>query len=119
MSVSIYYCAERKKPLSTEENSEISAVINKFSDSYPYKDSEEDFCVYEYDSAQPEVIFNGSTKLPLSDAFGETVDAVMHWADCLSDIRRILSDANWAVNMDDTALIWDDKKGWQLEGLDL
>jgi hypothetical protein len=78
MSVSIYYSAERKSPLSAEENKKVSEIINEYSDSYPYKDTEEDFYLYEYDPSEPEVIFNGCTKLPLSDDFEPTIIAVMH-----------------------------------------
>lgn len=114
MSVSIYYSADRKKVLSVEENKKIESVIEQYSDSYPYKGIEEDFCVYHYDLSTPEVIFNGSTKLPLSDDIEETMTAVMHWAECLSDIRRLVPDAEWSVNMDDMDLIWDEENGWQL-----
>ena len=114
MSVSIYYSAERKNPLSADENKKIGEVIEEYSNSYPYKDTEEDLYVYEYDKSEPEVVFRGSTKLPLSDNIEETIIAVTHWAACLSDIRRIVSDAQWEVNMDDTYLLWDDIDGWQL-----
>jgi hypothetical protein len=32
----------------------------------------------------------------------------------LSAIRRIVPDAEWQVNMDDTDLKWDEEEGWQL-----
>lgn len=114
MGVSIYYSAERGNPLSEEENQKVQAIIEEYSNSYPYKDEAEDFYVYDYDDSEPKVIFYGSTKLPLSNNIEETIIAVIHWAACLSDIRRAIPDAQWDVNMDDTDLIWDDSEGWQL-----
>ena len=114
MSISIYYSAERQIPLSENENEKIEQLIEEYSESYTYKDTQESFYLYDYDEDEPEVIFNGSTKLPLSDNFEETIIAVLHWAECLSEIRRIVPGASWSVNMDDTDFIWSDEDGWQL-----
>lgn len=114
MSVSIYYSAKRKGILSEYENKIIGTVIKKYSESYSYKDMAEDFCVYDYHTSEPEVIFRGSTKLPLSDNLEETIIAIQHWAACLSEIRRLVSDAQWSVNVDDEVLIWDEKDGWDI-----
>lgn len=36
-----------------------------------------------------------------------------HWVECLNRIRReVLADALWSVQIEDDALLWDDKHGW-------
>ncbi|MDR2924371.1 MAG: hypothetical protein LBU76_00155 [Azoarcus sp.] len=113
MGISIYYTAERSYPLTDEENKLIEAIVKKYDEGKKFKKGE-DFCVYEYDSEEPEVIFNGSTGLPMSFNPMNTVKACLYWVDCLTEIRNIVKDANWSVNMDDTELEWDEEEGWQL-----
>ena len=55
--------------------------------------------MYEYDSSDTEVIFNGGIKLPLAVFFVDIITAVMYWVECLSDARRIVSNAQWHVHM--------------------
>jgi hypothetical protein len=43
-----------------------------------------------------------------------TVKGCMYWAKCLTEIRNIVKDAEWSVQMDETELEWDEKEGWQL-----
>ena len=39
-----------------------------------------------------------------------------HWADCLTDIRRVLEDAVWQVFLGGQLLAWDEDDGWLLPG---
>ena len=122
MGISIYYDARRKYPLTEEENKIVSDIINKYDKEKRFKKGE-DFCVYEYDTDEPETIFSGATGLPMStlnpmltvtDAEQFFFAACLYWAKCLTEIKDIVKDAEWSVNIDDTYLIWDEKEGWQL-----
>ena len=117
MGMSIYYSAERKNPLSNEENKKINAIVEEYSISYPYKDIEEDFDVYKYDDSEPNVIFNGSTRLPWTP--DDLNIALTHWVACLSDVTRVISTAQWTVNVDDVYMIWDEVNGWQFPPIDI
>ena len=127
MGISIYYNAKRKYPLTEEENKFVNDVINKYNKEKKLKINEDifvdDFCVYEYDKDEPETIFSGATGLPMStlnpmltvtDAEQLFFAACLYWAKCLTEIKDIVKDAEWSVNIDDTYLIWDEKEGWQL-----
>ena len=114
MGVSIYYVAKRDKQLAIEEEQEIKTVINNYNESFPHGDTGESFCVYEADNEKTEVVFEGSTRLPLSDALEETMGAISHWSACLSEIRRVIPNAEWSVQLDDTDFFWDDETGWSL-----
>ena len=114
MGISIYYDARRKYPLTEEENKLVNDIINKYDKEKKFKKGE-DFCVYEYDTDEPETIFSGATGLPMSMSNPMlTVTACLYWAKCLTEIKHIIKNAEWSVNMDDTDLVWDEKEGWQL-----
>ncbi|NBV22060.1 MAG: hypothetical protein EBS05_09095 [Proteobacteria bacterium] len=113
MSVSIYYEAKRKQPLTASERAAIEAITQRFSvddqiESYIRSGQGlnwESFCLYDEPTA-PDIIFEGATKLP-----DNTQDAmwmgVQHWCAALSEMRRAVPDAAWRVAVDDHKMTWD------------
>ena len=111
MGISIYYDAVREYKLTDEENSIIETIIEKYNSKKDKKS--EDFCVYDYDPEDPKIIFNGSTGLPMNNPM-RTVKSCIFWAECLTEIRKVVKNTTWCVQLDDTELKWDEKEGWQL-----
>ena len=116
MGVSVYYTCRRNYILTDSEGQEITAIIDKYNLGFKMKDIGETFCVYDYERDEPTVIFAGSTKLPFSDDFEDTLHALFYWLTCLTDIRRSISNGDWHVHLDDTDAIWDEETGWQMPG---
>ncbi len=118
MSISIYYTAKRSNKLSNQEQETISCLISRYSKEFNQMTSQvcsevgyngESFCVYDSKaSTEPDVIFEGATKLP-DHSPEELWEAVQHWSALLSQIRRIIPDAEWYVHLDDHDLVWDEK----------
>jgi hypothetical protein len=117
VGVSIYYTASRPEMLSPVERSAVESVITR----YPLdvliaecgvaegEFTGEDFCVYPTDAeAEPGVVFEGATKLPLhsEDAFWA---AVQYWCRLLSELRRVMPGTSWRVHVDDHYIAWDEK----------
>ena len=119
MSVSITYQAQRPDKLTANEQSEIETLISSMSvddkiEAYlagATPDGQggglnwESFTVYEPE-AESSVVFEGSTKLP-----DNTDDAlwigVQHWCELLTQIRRVINDAQWHVAVHDHPITWD------------
>jgi hypothetical protein len=114
VGVSIYYTASRAQPLSSVEQAAIDAVVAR----YPVEEllaecgvaeeeyNGEGFCVYSTeDPAEPGVVFEGATKLPLctEDAFWA---ALQYWCRLLSEVRRVVPGATWQVHVDDHDIAW-------------
>jgi len=114
MGVSVYYTCHRVTALTSNEQQEIQAIIDRYNDSFEWDDLGESFSVYDPDSDRPTEIFVGSTKLPLSDNFEDMMQALFHWLDCLTEIRRAIAGGDWHVHLDDTDAIWDEEQGWQM-----
>ena len=114
MGVSIYYSCERDHKLTSGEELALAAIIDKYNAEFELKDIGETFYVYDYDQAEPTVIFSGSTKLPFSDDFEDSIDALFYWLACLTEVRRSISDGDWHVHLDDTDVIWHEELGWQM-----
>ena len=115
MGVSLYYELKRSALLTEKENSGIADIINRYNESFELKDKGEDFCVYDYDESEPEIIFRGATKLPYTENPDDMIDACMHWVECLSEIRLVIQGGSWSLNLDDMELLWDEDSGfWQL-----
>lgn len=118
MSISIYYTAKRSNKLSNQEQETISCLISRYSKEFNQMTSQvcpevgyngELFCVYDSKaSTEPDVIFEGVTKLP-DHSPEELWEAVKHWSALLSQIRPIIPDAEWYVHLDDYGLVWDEK----------
>ena len=115
MSVSIYYLARRDTPLNESEEKRIAVVVGGYSVAAEIEEygrtgsgwSGEDFGLYEAPFDAPDTVVEGSTKLPLDseEAFEE---AVRHWCRALSELRRIIPDADWHVHIDDYTIEWDE-----------
>ncbi|MFD2330797.1 hypothetical protein ACFSR7_16210 [Cohnella sp. GCM10020058] len=114
MGVSVYYTCMRNHSLTNSEEQEITDIIDKYNAGFEMKDIGETFCVYDYDQDKPTVIFAGSTMLPFSDDFEDTLHALFYWLTCLTDIRRSISNGDWHVHLDDTDAIWDEETGWKM-----
>ena len=113
MSISIYYSAIRQLPLSTEERTTIETVvllspietlIAVCGDDF----NGEDFCIYQTTDHDIEsgVLFEGATKLP-SNSMESFWLAIQYWCKLLSEIRRVLPDANWNIHIDNCNIPWD------------
>jgi hypothetical protein len=65
----------------------------------------ESFCTY--DELESGIIFQGATQLP-----DNTRDAILigveHWCEALTEIRRVLNDAEWYVSVDDHKIQWNE-----------
>lgn len=115
MSISIYYEARRASRLSADEQASISDVESKFSIDKHLEENDrtgagynwESFCIY--DPSRPTdagVIFEGATKLP-DNSENAVWDGLRHWCAALTEIRRIIPDAEWRVHVDDHDIHWD------------
>jgi hypothetical protein len=115
MSISIYYRASRARPLKPAERGAVEAALHRFPvealvEEHSSKGEDfngEAFCVYDPDEpSEPGVVFEGATKLPSNseEAFWA---AIQHWCQLLTEIRRIIPDADWHVHIDDHDIWWD------------
>lgn len=126
MSISLYYDAKRDRPLSDEEIRRVEAIVADFDKSAEIQRYEasgkglnwESFTLYDAEPLRDGQVLAGATKLPDNKAFALHKGAC-HWVGCLNRIRReVLADAVWSVQLDDKALLWDDKSGWHDEASD-
>lgn len=120
MGFSIYYTAKRDTPLTPIEVQRIDAIVQSFEvtaeiERYAHSGKGfnwESFARYEKSRLAGEEVLSGATALPDNKPFAMHKGA-RHWVDCLNRIRReALSDAKWSVQIEDDALLWDDKHGW-------
>lgn len=109
MSIVLSYRALRDEPLSADEAAAIDIVIARYQSDFEYREAADAFTVSPSDPTASEVIFSGTVILPADDA-----ESSSYWMCCLTDIRRILEDADWYVSQGDTALDWDEDDGWML-----
>jgi len=114
MGISIYYEACRPGGMTERERQAIEVIVSRYSvedriEEY-YRTSSgwngEDFCLYEPPFDSPDTILEGATRLPDQDEEVFWV-AVRHWCEALSEIRRLLPDAEWHVHVDDLDIFWD------------
>jgi len=102
MSVSLYYTAKRESPISKQEKDACQRVIEHYISEYPLGDIYESFCVYDLQETFTEnVIFDGSTKLPLDEGEEHSFKVLDYWADCLQEIIDLLPNAQWDIHVDD------------------
>lgn len=118
MGMSIYYAASRNQPLSPGERVTIERMIAAYSirDQVEHYSQTheghngEDFDVYDSNRpTTPDAVFEGATRLPdtSEDALWEVLQ---HWCELLSEIRRVLPNASWRVNVDDHDIVWDESR---------
>ena len=118
MSIVLSYRALRDEPLSADEAAAIDIVIARYQSDFEYREAADAFTVNPSDPNASEVIFSG-TVCPLGKLLsGSSTERICRrkndWMCCLTDIRRILEDADWTVSQGDTALDWDEDDGWML-----
>lgn len=114
MGISIYYEARRTAGLTDREREAVDEVVRRYSVEDRIEESNrtgygwngEDFCLYEQPFDSPGTILEGATRLPDQDEDIFWV-AVQHWCEALSEIRRLLPDAEWHVHVDDLDIFWD------------
>jgi hypothetical protein len=114
LSISIYYAAVRSQSLTINEQSaietiearyQIEALIAKCGITNSEFDGEA-FCIYEPNNETGlEVIFEGSTKLPLY-SLETTWVAIEYWCKLLSEVRQLLPNTTWRVHVDDREIVW-------------
>jgi len=118
MGISIYYTVKRDTPLSAKEREDIKSVV----DAYAVEDRIDQYLAtgqgpnwqsfFIYDPSvptEPGVVFEGATGLPdnSDDAYKMGVE---HFRAALSKIRRVISNAQWLVHIDDCTIKWDEQK---------
>jgi hypothetical protein len=119
MSVSIYYSARREQPLTRHEQSAIERLRASYSISGQVEryvrtrqgHNGENFCVYDPGKPTgPGIIFEGATKLP-DNGEDAVWELLQHWCKLLSEVRRVVPNAEWHVDVDDHDIPWDDRAG--------
>jgi len=116
MSISIYYTARRSTPINEAERTQIAAIeqqhaVERHIEEY-HQTGEghnwESFCVYDpNDPSEPDVVFEGATKLP-DNSEDAVWEGLQHWCAALTEIRKVIPDADWHVHVDDHDIQWDD-----------
>ena len=121
MSMDIYYTARRKTPLSAEEETKIHEIMDKYWKKYPRKEEYEGPGTFGWSEEDGDAIYSGNLRVPLefmsSDAEDENYKVMKefmdYWLKFLSDITRVLSDAEWDAQFEDLPLIWEEENGWR------
>ncbi|HTU16416.1 MAG TPA: hypothetical protein VMG10_00010 [Gemmataceae bacterium] len=115
MGISLYYQARRERPLSPDERAAIDSVVARYPVEAliagvsvpPEEYNGEAFVVYPAETCTvPGIVFEGATKLPTNSEEAFWV-AVQFWCQLLTEVRQLLSDAEWAVQIDDHDIWWD------------
>ncbi len=114
MGVSYYYSARREAPLSESERKAIAEVEKRYAvedriERYAHTGAGpnwESFCIYDSPTA-PNMIFEGATRLP-DNSEEHLLEGLKHWTEALSEIRRIVPNAEWSVTIDDVEIPWDE-----------
>ncbi|MFF9350789.1 hypothetical protein [Streptomyces sp. NPDC014734] len=115
MSVSVYYSAGRAEPLTGSEISAVERVVTTRAASFPY-DDEENLYLYDADGDdRGDEVLAGSTKLPTDP--DRWIPVIAHVLGSVTELRRIVADAEWHVHVDDVDVPWDESEGYVLPGL--
>ena len=114
MGVSLYYTAERSTLLTQQEQEKVASIVNEYNDKFEHADDAETFDLYAYDDSESDVILAGATKVPSSIDIEVLMYSINHWLHCLTEIRLVVSDAEWHVHVDNTDAVWIDDK-WHME----
>jgi hypothetical protein len=119
MSISIYYTAYRKNPLTPEERVFVNELVGRYAIEDQIIERERtgegynwtSFCVYDpTDATELGVIFEGATQLP-DNSEDAVWQGLQHWCQLLSEIRQAVHGASWRVSVDDHEILWDEKLG--------
>ena len=115
MSISIYYTARRSLSLTDSEHAQISTIEKNFAVEDQIEEyvktgigyNWESFCIYDpNDPTEPDIVFEGATKLP-DNSEHAIWNGLQHWCAALTEIRKVISDADWKVHMEDREIQWD------------
>lgn len=117
MGASLYYRAVRTAPLTAAERADVAAAIERYpledllmalglADEFDYRGER----FSHWKSTRSDVVFDGSTRIPASDAQTLRPRILKHWCGLLAEIRRILPGAAWRVHVEDADLAWDEAK---------
>lgn len=110
MSVSIYYSCELVNYLTDKQILFVNNIIDKYNKDFPFEISSEDFGFYK------KIEFNktieGAIKLPSVEDY--ILDVLFYWLECLTELRKIIPNGSWSVNLDDTVMEWHNSEGWKL-----
>lgn len=122
MSISIYYQALRKSPLSKAEVDNLIIIVEKYSVDFRIEEFLRTGIGLNWESFDFQtnvspggmfskgVVFEGATKLPDNIA-NATWEGVQHWCVCLSELRRALPDCDWHVTVENHAIQWRSSSG--------
>lgn len=119
-SISIYFTARRAKRPSTAERKKVARIVAKYAvedqiDEYNRTGEGynwESFFIYDpNDPSEPDVIFEGATGLP-NNSEDAVWEGLQHWCAALTEIRRVLSDADWDVHVNDHEIVWVEESGY-------
>jgi hypothetical protein len=114
MSVSLYYQARRRTPLTQAEAAEVERIAAAHRRSFPYE-YEESLSFWGEGGREPDELLAGSTKMP-SD-MGRVIPVIARVLDSLTELRRALTGAEWRVHLDDLDVPWDEDEGYALPGM--
>ncbi len=114
MSVSLYYTARRKQPITLQEQNRCNEIAEQYDQKYPFGELYEGFCIYDLEKDQSEseedVILSGATKLPPDVDAEACMDILGWWLECLEEIVAVLTGAQWEVNLDDLSFEWSEEE---------
>lgn len=114
MSVSLYYTARRRQPISLQEKNSCDEIAASYDKQYPFGEMYEGFCIYDLKALagteEEDVILDGATKLPPDVDDESFFDILGYWLECLEEIAGVLTDAKWTVHLDDMDFKWSEEK---------
>lgn len=117
MSISIYYQAQCKKPLSQVEVESVDAIAEKYSVDSKIEESLRIGVGLNWESFdfrinvslgglfKKGVVLKDATELP-DNAESATWEGVQHWCACLSELRCSLPECDWHVAVEDHIIQW-------------
>lgn len=115
MKLAIYFAAWRRPDITIQEQDALRTIagrypaglgsFNSFEPSHRQTDNDPD-----------PMILQGSIQLAKATNYAPMV-AILHWMQCLTEMRRAVPNARWQVTLDKHALYWDASMGWTLPGL--
>lgn len=114
MSVSLYYTAKRKQPITLQEQNKCNEIADRYDQQYPFGELYEGFCIYDLEKDrigyEDDVILEGATKLPPDVDWELYMEIMDWWLECLEEMVDVLTGAEWDVNLDDMDFEWSEEK---------
>ena len=111
MSMDIYFDANRAEKVTPEEDARIEEISRKYMEEYKGEDYEGPGR-FAYKEGGP--IFSGNIRIPF-DLSEDALDEFFHyWLKWLTEITKVLVDAEWNVTFADVPALWDEEIGWRM-----